>query len=62
LFSGLFFGVSVGVETGLACGVIRDLLEIGVFGRNILFFGVLGLVTGFLSDRVYKNNAWCRRG
>lgn len=56
IFSGLFYGVSAGLGTGLAAGLLKDIMGIGIFGLNIVIFGTLGLVAGFLSDKVYREN------
>ena len=56
IFFGLFSGIRLGTEAGLVCGFIKDVLGVGVFGLNILVFGLIGLICGALTDKVYKEN------
>ncbi|NQT23103.1 MAG: rod shape-determining protein MreD, partial [Candidatus Omnitrophica bacterium] len=56
VFFGLFYGITIGIECGLICGFINDILGTGVFGSNMLIFGLLGLICGAVSEKVYKEN------
>ncbi len=56
IFFGLFSGIRLGIEAGLVCGFIKDVLGVGVFGLNILVFGLIGLICGALTDKVYKEH------
>ena len=56
IFLGLFYGMRIGLEVGLVSGLLKDILGIEPFGINIFIFGALGLISGALSDKVYKEN------
>ena len=56
IFFGLFCGPRVGLEVGLAAGFFKDVMGVGVFGADTLLFGLVGLVCGALSEKVYREN------
>lgn len=56
IFFGLFSGIRSGIESGLVTGLIKDILSAGIFGANIIIFGALGLISGVLSERIYRDN------
>jgi len=56
VFFGLFFGSRIGIETGAAFGLIRDVMGHGFFGANMLIMAGLGFIAGMLSDKVYREH------
>lgn len=56
IFCGLFYGVRFGLESGLILGLVKDALDISIFGINIFIFAILGMICGILSDKIYKEN------
>lgn len=56
VFFGLFYNVRLGVEVGIVCGLMKDILGVGVFGANTLALGALGFISGVLSDKVYREH------
>lgn len=56
IFFGLFYGMRLGVEVGVVAGFFQDILGVNIFGMNIFFLGITGLITGSISDKVYREN------
>jgi len=56
IFFGLFYGWRIGLESGIVCGVLKDITGIGFFGINTFIFGAVGFICGCLSERIYREN------
>ncbi len=56
----IFFALYNEAQRGMYCGIILglgvDILSAGILGINCLIFGGIGLFSGFLAERVYKNH------
>lgn len=56
IFFGLFFGGALGFETGLAAGLLKDILSVDIFGVNTIILALTGLMTGLLSPKFFKES------
>jgi len=56
IFLGLFYGERTGSGYGMAAGIICDVFSSQLFGLNILRYGILGFVSGYLSDKIYRES------
>ncbi|HWI65316.1 MAG TPA: rod shape-determining protein MreD [Symbiobacteriaceae bacterium] len=53
---GLLFGWEVGLAGGVIGGLLIDLIAARFIGLHVLSYGVVGLVSGLLEGRVFKDN------
>jgi rod shape-determining protein MreD len=53
---GLLFGWEVGLAAGVIGGLLIDLITPDFIGRHVLSYGVVGLVSGMMEGRVFKDN------
>ncbi len=56
IFFGFHFGIIRGAETGLICGILKDLFSITPFGVNTFSFLCIGFLSGYLRNKLYKEN------
>lgn len=56
IFYGLFFGSSIGIETGFIAGLLKDILSVDIFGINTLTLAATGLAAGILSSKFSKES------
>jgi rod shape-determining protein MreD len=56
IFFGLFFGGSIGLETGFAAGLSRDILSTDIFGVNTLALAITGFTVGILSPKFFRES------
>ena len=56
IFFGLFFGWEVGIESGFAAGLLKDVFSADIFGANILILALMGLIIGLLSQKFFKES------
>jgi rod shape-determining protein MreD len=54
--SSLFFGRKTAVLFGLLCGILKDLLDIQIFGIHTLLFTLISLLLAELSRRLSVEN------
>jgi rod shape-determining protein MreD len=53
---GLLFGWQIGLGAGALGGLLIDLMSGRVIGLHVLSLGVVGLLTGLVEERVFKDN------
>lgn len=58
---GLLFGWRIGLGTGVIGGLLLDLTAGRLIGLNLLSLGVVGLLVGFLEEKIFKEN-WLLAG
>lgn len=56
VFFGLFFGSGIGLETGIAAGLLQDLFALDFFGINTLILGITGLLAGALNTKFFRES------
>jgi len=54
VFSGLYLGPRYGGEMGFFSGLLKDLISIGPFGMSVLSFLIVGLLCGYLKNRLTR--------
>ncbi|MBL7158285.1 MAG: rod shape-determining protein MreD [Candidatus Omnitrophica bacterium] len=54
VFSGLYLGPRYGAEMGFFSGLLKDLISIGPFGIAALSFFIVGLLCGYLKNRLTR--------
>jgi len=56
IFFGFHFGIARGLEIGLVCGLLKDTFGMANLGINIFSFLLVGLLAGFLKNKIFKEN------
>ena len=56
IFYALYHGPKQGMIIGMIFGFCVDVLSGGIFGANIFVLGLLGYLSGFLMERVYRDH------
>ncbi|MCQ9206495.1 MAG: rod shape-determining protein MreD [Omnitrophica bacterium] len=56
IFFAFNFGPVGGLEVGFASGVLKDTFSTTAFGVNAFSFLLVGLLSGFLKNRLFKEN------
>ena len=56
VFFALFQGPWMGLETGIAAGLFKDLFALDFFGINIFIFAVTGLFAGAIRAKFFKES------
>ncbi|UCD55037.1 MAG: rod shape-determining protein MreD [Candidatus Omnitrophota bacterium] len=56
IFFGFHFGIVRGMKIGAFCGILKDLFSITAFGVNIFLFLLIGFLSGYLKDKLFKEN------
>ena len=56
IFLSLFSGKEMGLEAGIAGGLLLDLFSIRLFGLNIFLLGLTGWTVGSFNNKFYKDS------
>jgi len=56
IFFGLFAGAGMGLESGIAAGLMKDLYSLDFFGINTFVFALTGLLAGMLSTNFFRES------
>ena len=56
VFFGFHFGMIRGVEMGILSGILKDVFSTAEFGINTCLFVLIGLLAGFLRNKLVKEN------
>ncbi len=56
VFFGFHFGRARGIEIGALSGVLKDVFSITAFGVNVFSFLLIGFLSGYLKDKLFKEN------
>ncbi len=56
VFTGAFYGKKYGLMIGFFCGLIVDLLNMGLFGFHIFYFLTIGYFSGLLQKKFFEDN------
>ena len=56
VFFALFLGGRLGLETGIAAGLLKDIFAFDVFGVNMLVLGMTGLLVGLANTKFYRES------
>lgn len=53
---GFHFGIARGMEIGALSGILKDAFSITTFGVNVFSFLLIGFLSGYLKDKLFKEN------
>lgn len=56
VFFGLYFGEGLGLEAGLAAGLLEDMFALDFFGINAVVLAFTGLTAGLLGSKFFKES------
>jgi len=56
VFFGFHFGTVRGMEIGALSGILKDIFSITGFGINAFSFLLIGFLSGYLKDKLFKDN------
>ncbi len=56
VFFGFHFGIARGMEIGALSGILKDVFSITTFGVNVFLFLLIGFLSGYLKDKLFKEN------
>ena|SRR3989338_126958 len=56
LFFSFYFGATRGIETGLICGLLKDLFSITNFGVATFSFAIIGFLAGLLRNKLARDS------
>lgn len=56
VFFGFHFGIIYGIEAGIVSGILKDIFSISTFGINTFSFLFIGFLSGYLKDKLFKEN------
>ena len=56
IFFGFHFGIARGIEIGALSGILKDVFSITTFGVNVFSFLLIGFLSGYLKDKLFKEN------
>lgn len=54
IFFALFLGGRMGLEIGIAAGLLKDIFAFDIFGVNMFILGMTGLLAGALNTKFFK--------
>jgi len=60
IFSGLYGGTRSGLWTGFAVGIILDFYSTHLIGIGVIFFSLLGFLSGYLIKNLYIEKIYSR--
>ena len=56
VFFGFHFGIARGIEIGALSGILKGAFSITAFGINVFSFLLIGFLSGYLKDKLFKEN------